>query len=286
VKYARIVCALSGGGAKAVAHLGVIKALEEHGIAPTHYVGTSMGAVVGAMLAGGLDYDACLRRVTGLSRRDVAQLAPGALLGLLGRGRSVLREGPLRETIARLVPAASFAELKAPLTVTAVDAETSELVLFGMGGRDAPLHDALYASSALPVYYPAAVIGGRAYVDGGVRAVLPVEVADRQQPDLVVASYTGPQLAAPPRGRPGRYGLLAAHDNQVRILMAVQAEEALARREGGVPLLLVRPAVDAHATFDVTHAIQYVEEGYRAATRAVAEWRGGPALHSAPPRGN
>ena len=68
--------------------------------------------------------------------------------------------------------------------------------------------------------------------------MLPVEVADRQQPDLVVASYTGPQRGASPRRRPGRYGLLAAHDNQVRILMAVQAEEALARRDGASAELL------------------------------------------------
>ena len=282
MKYSRIACALSGGGAKAVAHLGAIKALEEHGLAPTQYVGTSMGAVVGAMVASGLGYDACLRRVTALTRRDVARLAPGALLGPWGR--SVLREEPLRETIARLVPAASFAELRAPLTVTAVDAETSELVLFGAGGRDAPLHDALYASSALPVYYPPALIGGQAYIDGGVRAVLPVEIAERQEPDVVVASYTGPQVVAPARGRPGRYGLLAAHDNEARILMAVQAEEALARRDGRIPLLLIRPKVEAHATFDIGHAMQYIEEGYRAASRVVAAWHSG--LHSAPRRGN
>ena len=277
MRYSRIVCALSGGGAKAVAHLGVIRALEEHGLVPTHYVGTSMGAVVGAMLASGLGYDACLRRVTRLSRRDVAQLAPGALLGPLGR--SVLR------AIARVVPAVSFAELTVPLTITAVDVATSELVLFGAGGRaEVPLQDALYASCALPVYYPPAVIAGRAYIDGGVRAVLPVEVADRQQPDLVIASYTGPLLVEPPRARPGRYGLLAAHDNQTRILMAVQAEEAVARRDGRIPLLLIRPTAEAHATFDLAHAMQYVEGGYRAASRALAEWQGG--LHSAPRRAN
>ena len=56
MKYSRIACALSGGGAKAVAQLGALKALEEHGLAPTLYVGTSMGAVMGAMLATGRDY--------------------------------------------------------------------------------------------------------------------------------------------------------------------------------------------------------------------------------------
>jgi NTE family protein len=272
VKYSRIVCALSGGGAKAVAQIGAIKALEEHGLSPTHYVGTSMGAVMGAMLASGLDYDGCVRRVTGVARRDVAQIAPGALLGPLGR--SVLREEPLRQVIARLVPAASFSELRLPLGVVAVDAETSELVVFGAGGRsDVALHDALYASCALPVYYPAGIIDGRAYVDGGLRAVLPLEIAERQQPDLLIAIYTAAQLVERSKSRPGRYSLLAAHDNSVRIMMAVQAEETLARGAPSTPLLLIRPAVEPHATFDVEHSMQYLEAGYRAASRAGTEWQ-------------
>jgi NTE family protein len=188
-------------------------------------------------------------------------------------GRSILREQPLRDTIARLVPARRFDDLAVPLTVTSVDVETSELVLFGSGGRsDVPLHDALYASSALSVYYPPALIGGRAYADGGLRAVLPLEPAAAMNPDLVVAVYTGPRAAEEPRRRPGRYGLLAAHDAAMRVMMAVQAEEAIARWKTGTPLLLVRPEVGAHATFRVGDALKYVEEGYRAASRVLAEW--------------
>lgn len=271
MKYSRVVCVLSGGGAKGAAQIGALKALEDHDIAPTHYVGTSMGAIIGAMFASGLPYEAAVRHITGIKRDDVARLAPGALLGPLGR--SVLKEEPLRQTIARLVPAQTFDELVVPLTVTAVDAVSSELVLFGTGGRsDVRLHDALYASSALPVYYPPAVIGGRAYVDGGLRAVLPLHVAAGHQPDLVVAVYTGPQIVEETKGRPGRYGLLAAHDNAIRILMAVQAEEAVARWSR-TPLVLIRPKVDSRATFHVGRAMQYVEEGYRAASRALAEWK-------------
>lgn len=273
MKYTRVVCVLSGGGAKGAAHVGAIKALVEHGLAPGHFVGTSMGAIIGAMFASGLSYEAAVQRITGLARRDVAQLAAGAVLGPLGR--SILKEQPLRETIARLVPARRFDELTVPLTVTTVDLATSELALFGAGGRwDVPLHDALYASSALSVYYPAAVIDGRAYADGGLRAVLPLDAAALLDADLVVAVYAGPQVSQEQQGRPGPHGLLAAHDTAMRIMMAVQAEDAIARWKPSIPLLLIRPQVGAHATFKVGDALKYVEEGYRAASKALAVWQG------------
>jgi phage baseplate assembly protein W len=63
----------------------------------------------------------------------------------------------------------------------------------------------------------------------------------------------------------------------MRIMMAVQAEEAIARWNGRVPLLVIRPEVEPRATFDVKHAMRYVESGYRAATRV---------LHSQGPRAN
>lgn len=277
MKYSRVVCVLSGGGAKGAAHVGAVKAMVEHGLVPSHYVGTSMGAIIGAMYASGLRYEAAVQRITGLSRNDVAQLAPGALLGPLGR--SILKEKPLRETIARLVPAKRFDDLVVPLTVTAVDVSTSELVLFGAGGRsDLALHDALYASSALSVYYPPALIGGRAYADGGLRAVLPLEPAAALDPDLVVAVYTGPQVVEERKGRPGRYGLLAAHDTAMRIMMAVQAEDTIAGWDARLPLVLIRPDVEAHATFKVGQARKYVEEGYRAASKALAESGGRGAV--------
>ncbi len=271
MKYSRVVCVLSGGGAKGAAHVGAVKALAEQGLSPSHFVGTSMGAIIGAMYASGLRYEAAVQRITSLSRRDVAQLAPGAVLGPLGR--SILKEQPLRDTIARLVPARRFDDLVVPLTVTTVDVATSELVLLGAGGRwDVLLHDALYASSALSVYYPPAVIGGHAYADGGLRAVLPLDAAAAFDPDLVVAVYTGPQVVDEQKGRPGRYGLLAAHDTAMRIMMAVQAEDAIARWNARVPLVLIRPKVGARATFKVGDALKFVEEGYRAASGALAEW--------------
>ena len=97
-----VVLVLSGGGARCAAQAGAVKAMEEWNVTPDHYVGTSMGAVIGACFASGLDYGQVVERLTTVTRRDVASLSPGVVLGMLAK--SVLQERPLRETIEFLVP--------------------------------------------------------------------------------------------------------------------------------------------------------------------------------------
>ncbi len=272
----RPVCVLSGGGAKAAAQVGAVRALEERGMVPSRYVGTSMGSVVAACFASGLSYPEVLKRLTAVTRRDVAALSPAALLGLFAE--SLLRDEPLRETIAKLVPATRFEDLQTPLTVTAVDAANGQLVLFGAGGRGrVPLHDALYASCALPLYYPAGMVGDRRYLDGGLRAVLPLDVAAAFDPELVYAVMVGPSVFDIPIQNGARVpAMLRVHNTAMRILMAAQTEAVLARwKRAAVPLILVQPRLDQEATFAVDSAVHYVEEGYRAASRALNEWEAG-----------
>lgn len=272
----RVVAVLSGGGAKGAAHVGAIKSLEEWNLTPRHFVGTSMGAVIAACFASGLNYEDVLQRVSALSRKDVAAFSPQMVLGALAR--SLLRRGPFVDTLATLVPARSFGDLEIPLTVTTVDAETGELVLFGEGGRtDAPLLDVLYASCALPVYYPPGRIGDREYIDGGVRSVLPLHVAERFDPTLVFAVSVGPSLerVSPPGF--GSEGIVGAHRRALRIMMAVQTTQAIARwhRDPPAELVLVRPNLEGSGTFAVDQVVEYVEDGYRAAHRALNVWRQG-----------
>jgi NTE family protein len=273
----RVVAVLSGGGAKAAAHLGALKALAERGLTPEHYVATSMGAVVAACLAAGLSYEQTILRMTRIKRSDVAQPSAKALLGYFSS--SFLRAAPLRKTIARLVPATEFDDLEIPLTVTAVDPVNGQLVLFGAGGREhVPLADALYASCALPVYYPAAQIAGRSYVDGGLRAVLPIDVAAQFDPDLIFAVSVGPSFYDEPAEQPGPVPpLVRSHGSVLRVMMAAQTEETLSRwqahtRDGGAKpgLVVVRPVMEAEATFATQNVVHYVEEGYRAGMVALA----------------
>jgi NTE family protein len=267
---------LSGGGAKTAAHVGALRALADQDLSPAHFVGTSMGAVIAACFASGLPYEEVVQRVSTVSRKDVAALSPKVVLGPFAD--SLLRETPLRETIATLVPARTFDELEIPLTVTAVDLDTGELVLFGAGGEQVSLVDALYASSALPVYYRPAVIGERRLGDGGLRAVLPLDVAGTFQPDTIFAVSVGPSFSEREAAARSAPGLLGVHNNAMRILMAAQEEAAISKwqQDGAVRLVVVRPQVDSRATFAVENVVRYIEEGYRAAYRALSERQPSP----------
>ncbi|HXF96396.1 MAG TPA: patatin-like phospholipase family protein [Gemmatimonadales bacterium] len=273
----RVVAVFSGGGAKAVAAAGAWRALEEANLAPAHIVGTSMGAVIGAAFAAGLTYRAVSSVALGIRAEDIARVDPLAIVAG-SFASSFLSERALRDVIARLVPARWFQDLRLPLTVTATDLDSGELVLFGKCGKeDVPLLDALYATCALPLYYPPAVIGARRFADGGLRAVLPLGVALRLQPDVVVAVHVGPGFdEPPPRTSPaGSRGLLPpllrAHGEAMRIAMAANAEESIrAWPADGPRLVLVRPVAEREATFAIERTQEYIEAGYRA-TRAALD---------------
>ena len=282
---------LGGGGAKALAHAGAWKALQERDTQITHIIGTSMGAVIGAVLAAGSGVDKLLRTARSLTAKDFA----AARLGTLLKGFfavSLFEARGLERTIARLVPATRFDALKTPLTVTATDLDSGELVLFGTdphplspspvrgaggrgmasAGRAVPLQNALYASCALPLYFPPAVIDGRRLADGGLRAVLPLEVAAKLPVDLVVAVDVGPGFdeAATPGAQSPVPPLVRAHGEAVRIMMAAQTERAIAAWPADAPrLVVVRAVAEREATFAVGQADRYFEAGYSLTKQAV-----------------
>jgi len=265
---------LSGGGAKTAAHLGACRALREAGFEPTWYVGTSMGAVIAAGLASGVANDELLERMADVGARGIVRdpLAPVAGLFL----RSLLKPGPLRSAIEALVPVRRFADLTVPLTVTAVDLDTGELVLFGAGAQTAPLVDVLCASCALPMYYPPVVIDGRRFGDGGLRCVVPLEPAAELDVELVLAVDVGPGFDLPAPVEIARVpAMVRAHDDAVGILMAANSENQLAlwradpRRP---PLVYVRPRTERNATFRVDRVREYANEGRRATREALDRW--------------
>jgi NTE family protein len=265
---------LSGGGAKAAAHLGAYRALREGGFEPAWYVGTSMGAVVAAGLASGVGHDEMLERIAEIGSKGVVRdpLMPVAGLFL----RSLLKPGPLRSAIEALVPARRFSDLSVPLTVTAVDLDSGELVLFGVGAQMAPLVDVLCASCALPVYYPPVVINGRRFGDGGLRCVVPLEPAAELEVELVLAVDVGPGFDLPAPAAPVRLPpMVRAHDDAVGILMAANSESQLALWRSDPqrpPLVYVRPRMERNATFRVDRVRDYANEGRRATRDALDQW--------------
>jgi NTE family protein len=268
-----VTAVLGGGGAKAAAHIGALRALEEAGLRPGRYVGTSMGGVIAAGAASGASAEELSRRFRAVRAVQVARprvFAPLAGLWL----PSLLRPEPLRNTLGRLVPERRFADLLVPLTVTAVDLDSRELVLLGAGGLDLPLLDALAATTALPVYYPPVEVGGRRLADGGLRAVLALDAAAGFGADLVVAVDVGPGVNEPaPKQRTRAPALLLAHDASEGALMAQQALDAVARwraTPGRCRLVHVRPPLPRRATFAVELFAEFETAGYEATRGALA----------------
>src|SRR3954463_5806159 len=187
----RIALVLGGGGMKGFAHIGVMKALEERGIVPTTYAGTSIGAMLAAARVGGISPDDLAVRAQTLRRRDLFRINHFGMLMDRMRSPSIYLEEPLRDLCRAVVPRGKFSDLPAPLLVNTVDLERGAPVIWGTPGlRDVYVQDAVYASCALPGYSPPGRVNDRLCVDGGVIDNLPVAIASLQA-DLVIAVDVG-----------------------------------------------------------------------------------------------
>jgi NTE family protein len=273
-----VVMVCGGGGAKAAAQVGALRALEEAGLLPDHFFGTSMGAVLAALFASGLTASEALERIGSVGEREIIRAEPLAFLKSFW-ARSLLKPAPFRRAIERMFGTRRFEDLRKPLTVTATVMDTGQLVLFGEGGVSVPLVDALCATCALPLFFPPVAIHGRQYADGGLRAVLPLEAASVVPARLVVAIDVGPgfdEMRAPPP--PGLPPVVETHNEAIGILMAEQTRLALAlwrQNPNRPPLLYVRPVEDRGATFRVDQVQRYAEQGYTATRAALAGLKSG-----------
>src|SRR5437667_6969376 len=151
----RIALVLGGGGMKGFAHIGVMRAAEELGITPTIYAGTSIGAMLAAARVGGFTTDELQSRAERLRRRDLFRINHFGMLMERMRSPSIYLEEPLRELCQAVVPPGKFTDLETTLYVNTVDIERGSQVVWGTQGlRDVHVHDAVYASCALPGYFP------------------------------------------------------------------------------------------------------------------------------------
>jgi NTE family protein len=269
----RLVAVLSGGGAKAAAHLGAIRGLAAAGLVPTRYIGTSMGAVIATGLAAGMTPDDIARRLMTVRQRDVFAVDRTALLmGVFAR--ALLKPESLRRVLEGLLPVSRFSELKVPLTVTVTDLDTSRLVCFGAGGEDVPLLDALSATCALPLYFPPFLVGGRRCADGGLHAVVPLEVAARYPAELVVAVDVGAGFDMDPsasaREPPALIRLSGDAQNALMASNTALQRALWEATPGRAPLLWIRPRVRRGETFATDQLRYYIGEGERAVREALA----------------
>lgn len=189
-----VALVLSGGAARGYAHVGVIKALEAHGLHPDLVVGSSAGSIVGALYASGLNgaqLEAAIAELGGGEFSDIELRGLGILPGTLG----VVRGERLHRFIDKHARRHRIEDFPIRFAVVATDLATGEARIFNAGD----VGTAVRASSAVPGLVAPAEIGGRLYSDGQLSSPVPVDAARRLGARTVVAVDViyPPQEAAP-----------------------------------------------------------------------------------------
>jgi NTE family protein len=264
----RCTLVLGGGGLRGLAHVGVLRALEEHHIQPAEVIGCSVGALVGAAWCAGLPARELTTIAHQLQRDDLFRLAHGDMALRRMRSPAIFRREPLADFIRGLLDELTFADLQTPLLVNTVDINSGTQVFWGTRGlTDVLVADAVIASCAMPGFLPPHRIRGRYFVDGAASGNLPVHPAAREDRDLVIA------VDVSSRGRPDlavqRQGFAAVWARAIELGIQRMDEVAL-RRWSRPPLLLIRPAVWHVDLLSFRHNAALVEAGYRA-THAVLD---------------
>ncbi|MEL6824570.1 MAG: patatin-like phospholipase family protein, partial [Calditrichota bacterium] len=209
VKKPKIALALSGGGARGLAHIGVLTALEEHNLSVDMIVGTSMGSIVGALyaagysperirqLAGGINWeeifaDQTVREQQFLSQKSTPRrhLLQVRLAGITPEIPSSISHGQkifqtLYESLLNADYQAidNFDELRVPFRAVATDLISGEKAVIGYGN----LAEAVNASLAFPLLFAPVEMNGKLLVDGGITENLPVLAALETGADKVIA---------------------------------------------------------------------------------------------------
>ncbi len=259
----RTALVLGGGGLKGFAHLGVLRAMEERGIRPAIYAGTSIGSLIAAARASGASLSTMEEHARALRKRDLFRINHLGMIWDRMRSPSLYLEEPLRGLIRDNVPDITFSEMSTPLLVNTVDVERGTRVVWGLPGlHDVSVRDAVYASCALPGFFPPGQVDGRMCIDGGAVDNLPVAIAALGM-DAVIAVDVGSSDLRRVSDITAR-GFASIYMRAATIMMHTLQLEAL-DDWSGPPMLLIRPPVAHRHWFSFTHTDELIEAGYAAA---------------------
>jgi NTE family protein len=272
---------LSGGAARGLAHIGVLKALEEQGIKIDAIAGTSMGAVVGGLYASGykideleklalnIDWQAALsdappredvpfRRKQDdrdflvkqkLSFRDDGSL--GLPLGVIqGQNLALLLESLLAHTS----DTRDFDKLPIPFRAVATDISNGEKVVF----RKGHLPQVIRASMSIPAVFAPVELDGRLLVDGGMTDNIPLDVAREMGVDVAIVVDIGTPL----RNRKQLTTVVDVLNQSITLMTRSNSEEQLAALKSSD--VLIQPALAAFGVTDFGKAQEMIDAGYRA----------------------
>lgn len=248
MKTREIGLALSGGTAKSVAHIGVIKALQEHDIGISCITGTSGGSIVAVLFAAGKTVDDLIHLAEGMRWRDLA----GLTLPKLG----LLSSEKIRKFITDELGDISFSDLGIPAAVVAADVTTGEKWVF----RDGKVGVACQASSSIPEIYCPVELDGHIIVDGGLIEYLPVETLSEFGDMFRIGVNLGK-----------REGFRKSPRHLLEVVMQVTGFVAQqnARVSEELADFVIHPDVERFSPFALKEATNIIAEGYDATVKSI-----------------
>jgi NTE family protein len=268
-----VILALGGGGARGLAHVGVLQALETAGVRVAAVAGTSMGGMLGALYAAGVAVEEIEAAILRLAK-------PGEMLRLvdLGLGASGISVKGVRicELLTEMIGAElGFEELRMPCAVVAVDVISGREVVLDRG----PVAQAVRATISIPGVFEPVTSGSMRLVDGGILNNLPVDVARTLGGDPVVAVDVMPQFR---RNRPGQEPVVPGLElssipkvlkDTAHVHMVMVSEMTAMRLDLSPADRMIAPdlPVDVSILTGFRRAGEIIEAGRHAAERALRE---------------
>lgn len=172
-----VALVLGGGGARGIAHAGVLKVLEEEHVPIDLIVGTSAGSIVGALYADDPNADRVQELLMSAKKKDFVDIS------LLHTFKGLISGNALQNYLLANMQHQDFDGLKIPFIAVATDITTGNAIELAGG----PVAPAVNASSALPPYFRPVNLYGHRLVDGGVSEPVPVPTAKKYKPDIIIA---------------------------------------------------------------------------------------------------
>ena len=248
---------LGSGGARGLAHIGVIHVLEEKGYEIHSIAGCSAGALVGGIYAAGKlpEYEEWVRNLT---RFDMVNL-----LDIAWVGGGLVKGDKIIKRMRKLVGERLIEELPIPFTAVATELQSGREVWLSEG----PLFDAIRSSCSLPIFFTPAKYREKMLVDGGVVNPVPIAPVFDDHTDLTLAVNLGgkPKREDEPERKKG----IGAADVAYLVFDAMQSTIARQKLAAYPPDLTIEIPRDAARTFDIDRAAEMIDLGREAAEAVI-----------------
>jgi NTE family protein len=256
IKDVKIALVLGGGGARGMAHVGVLEVLAKNNIPVDLVVGTSAGSAIGALYADDPYNVYHLKdRLLKLRKNDILDTSyMDALQGMFSI------KGPIKgyayeKFFQKVLKHKNIEEFKIPYIAVATDIMTNEIVLL----RSGPAAPAIRASSAIPPFFTPVKLYGNILVDGGVIAPVPVQVARQFNPKMVITVNIS---AAPVKGSITNMLYLSYRSLEISYY-------ELANMQAELSDITIHPTLTGYGMFDDQNLAKLYEAGKKAAEKAI-----------------